>query len=112
MKFTGIVTDRKANYNAIQIDGLPSDVTVRVQTGPALNGTDLRDATGTIAFGQFTNQIEYQNAGSAINNEVKKNLLSAIDPDKLAGKSLSVVGVFQLINPKSWLVTPVKLEVK
>lgn len=111
VKFTGTVTDRKANYNTIQIDGLPSDITVRVQTGPALNGTDLRDATGTISFGQFTNQIEYQNAGSAINNEVKTQVLSKIDPDKLSGKNLSVIGVFQLINPKNWLITPVKLEV-
>lgn len=111
VKFTGTVTDRKANYNTVLIDGLPSDITVRVQTGPALNGTDLRDATGTITFGQFTNQIEYQNAGSAINNEVKTQVLSKIDPDKLNGKSLSVVGVFQLINPKNWLVTPVKIEV-
>lgn len=111
VKFTGAVTDRKANYNAVQIEALPSDITVRVQTGPALNGTDLRDATGTITFGQFTNQIEYQNAGSAINNEVKTQVLSKIDPDKLSGKSISVVGVFQLINPKNWLITPVKIEV-
>ncbi|MBB4952165.1 putative lipoprotein [Agrobacterium vitis] len=112
VKFTGQVLERKANYNTVQISGLSGDVTVRVQTGPALNGTDLRDATGTISFGQFTNQIEYQNAGSAINNEVKSKVLAGIDPDKLAGKTVSVVGVFQLINPKNWLVTPVSFEVK
>ncbi|WP_321380251.1 DUF2291 domain-containing protein [Rhizobium sp.] len=112
VKFTGTITDRKANYNTVQTEGLPADVTVRVQTGPALNGTELRDATGTITFGQFTNQIEYQNAGSAINNEVKKNVLSRVDPDTLAGKHVSVIGVFQLINPKNWLVTPVQFEVK
>jgi predicted lipoprotein len=30
----------------------------------------------------------------------------------LTGKTISVVGVFQLINPNGWLVTPVKLDVK
>jgi predicted lipoprotein len=85
---------------------------VRVQTGPAVNGTDLRDATGTIEFGQFTNQIQYQDAGSAINNEMKKTVFAGLDPDQLDGKTATVIGVFKLINPKNWLVTPVKVDVR
>ena len=85
---------------------------MRVQTGPALNGTDVRDATGTIAFGQFTNQIDYQNAGAALNDEVKKQVLAKIDTAHLTGKTISVIGVFQLVVPNSWLITPVRLDVK
>jgi predicted lipoprotein len=110
--FTGVVGERKANYNVVAVEGLPPELTVRVQTGPALNGTDLRDATGQIEFGQFTNQIEYQDAGSAINNEVKKVVLGGVDPAGLTGKTVTVVGVFKLVNPKSWIVTPVRLDVK
>jgi predicted lipoprotein len=110
--FTGVVGERKANYNVVAVEGLPPELTVRVQTGPALNGTDLRDATGQIEFGQFTNQIEYQDAGSAINNEVKKVVLGGLDPAGLTGKTVTVVGVFKLVNPKSWIVTPVRLDVK
>jgi predicted lipoprotein len=109
---TGVVGERKANYNVVAVEGLPAELTVRVQTGPALNGTDLRDATGQIEFGQFTNQIEYQDAGSAINNEVKKQVLAGVDPTALAGKTITVVGVFKLVNPKNWIVTPVRLDVK
>jgi predicted lipoprotein len=109
---TGVVGERKSNYNVVTVEGLPPEVTVRVQTGPALNGTDLRDATGQIQFGQFTNQIEYQDAGSAINNEVKKQVLAGIDPTQLTGKTVTVVGVFKLVNPKNWIVTPVRLDVK
>jgi len=112
VKFTGVVGERKANYNTIAVEGLPAELTLRVQTGPALNGTDLRDATGQIEFGQFKNQIEYQDAGSAINNEVKKVVLSGIDPAALEGKTVSVIGVFKLVNPKSWIVTPVRLDVQ
>lgn len=108
----GVFGERKSNYNELKVDGLPADVTVRVQTGPAVNGTDLRDATGTIEFGQFTNQIQFQDAGSAINNEMKKSVLANLDPATLTGKTASVVGVFKLVNPKNWLVTPVKVEVK
>lgn len=112
VKFTGTVVERKSNYNVVKVDGMPEGVAIRVQTGPAINGTDLRDATGTVEFGQFKNQIEYQNAGSALNNEMKKQVLANVDADALADKTVSVVGVFKLVNPKNWLVTPVGLEVK
>ncbi|THV20509.1 DUF2291 family protein [Peteryoungia ipomoeae] len=109
---TGTFSTRKSSINEMKIDGLPPETVVRVQTGPAVNGTDLRDATGTIEFGQFTNQIQYQDAGSAINNEMKKAVLGGLDVETLDGKTATVVGVFRLINPKNWLVTPVKVEVK
>lgn len=112
IKFTGTVEERKSNYNVIKVDGFPEGMAIRVQTGPAVNGTDLRDATGTIEFGQFKNQIEFQNAGSALNNEMKKQVLEGVDVDNLVGKTVSVTGVFKLVNPKNWLVTPVGLEVK
>ena len=112
VRFTGVVGERKANYNTISVEGLPAELTLRVQTGPALNGTDLRDATGKIEFGQFKNQIEYQDAGSAINNEVKKVVLGTLDPAALAGKTVTVIGVFKLVNPKSWIVTPVRFDVQ
>ncbi|MGU3399730.1 DUF2291 family protein [Brucellaceae bacterium D45D] len=112
IKFTGTVEERKSNYNVIKVDGLPEGIAIRVQTGPAVNGTDLRDATGTIEFGQFKNQIEFQNAGSALNNEMKKQVLQGLDVNNLIGKTVSVTGVFKLVNPKNWLVTPVGFEVK
>lgn len=112
IKFTGTVEERKSNYNVIKVDGLPEGMAIRVQTGPAVNGTDLRDATGTIEFGQFKNQIEFQNAGSALNNEMKKQVLQGVDVNNLVGKTVSVTGVFKLVNPKNWLVTPVGFEVK
>jgi predicted lipoprotein len=112
VKFTGVAGKEDSGVYEVKVPGLPDALLIRVQTGPAINGTDLRDATGDINFGQFTNQIDYQNAGYAINTEMKQQVLSKIDAAKLAGKTVSVVGVFQLINPNGWLVTPVKLDVK
>jgi predicted lipoprotein len=112
VSFTGVVGEGKSGVYAVAVEGLPEGLLVRVQTGPAINGTELRDATGAIEFGQFTNQIEYQNAGSALNNEMKAQVLASVDNAALTGKTVSVVGVFTLINPESWLVTPVRLEVQ
>ncbi|WP_298860377.1 DUF2291 family protein [uncultured Microbacterium sp.] len=111
--FTGVVGEGASGIYAVNVDGVSSDnLAIRVQTGPAINGTDLRDATGDIKFGQFTNQIDYQNAAAAINEELKKKVLSDIDAASLQGKTIEVTGAFTLINPKSWLVTPVAVSVK
>ncbi|GED23852.1 DUF2291 family protein [Halomonas halmophila] len=110
--FTGVVGDGKAGIYSVDVEGVPDDLTIRVQTGPAINGTDLRDATGDIEFGDFTNQIEYQNAGAAINDAMKAQVLADIDTDALSGKRVSVTGAFKLINPNNWLVTPVSLSVQ
>jgi predicted lipoprotein len=112
VKFTGVADKEDSGVYTVKVPNLPDSLSIRVQTGPAINGTDLRDATGTISFEQFTNQIDYQNAGYAINAAMKKAVLAKVDTSKLAGKTISVVGVFQLVNPNGWLVTPVKLDVQ
>ncbi len=111
VRLTGVVGEGKSGVYTLAVADLP-DMKIRVQTGPAINGTELRDATGTVEFGQFTNQIEYQNAGSALNNELKKAVLAPIDTAALPGKTIEVTGAFRLINPKSWLITPVGIVVK
>ncbi|SPJ32028.1 DUF2291 family protein [Kushneria phyllosphaerae] len=110
--FTGTVGEGKSGIYTIDIPDMPEGTRIRVQTGPAINGTTLRDATGDISFGQFTNQIEYQDAGAAINNAMKAEVLEGVDTAALSGKTVEVTGVFQMINPKNWLVTPVALDVQ
>ena len=112
VKFGGVVGKGDFGTYDVAVDGAPKSVVVQVQTGPAILGTDLRDATGTVNFGQFTNQIDYQNAAAALNSEMKKQILAKVDAANLKGKHIAVVGAFQLSDPKNWLVTPVKLDVR
>jgi len=108
----GIVTEGRSGIFKISIPSFLDNQTVRVQTGPALNGTDLRDATGEIKFGEFKNQIEYQDVGAAINRAMKAEILEDLDRDNLVNKTVAVTGVFRLINAKNWLITPVGMDVK
>ena len=87
VSFTGTFGDSDFGNYDMAVDGVPGTPKVAVQTGPAIMGTDLRDGTGTIQFGQFTNQIDYQNAGSALNKEMKKQVLSKLDTAALKGKA-------------------------
>ena len=111
VRFIGQAGKQESGVYDVSIAGVPDTVHVSVQTGPAINGTDLRDATGLISFGQFKNQIDYQNAGSALNAEMKHAIAKAATGD-LTGKAVSVVGVFQLTDADDWVVTPVRLEVR
>ncbi|TPE54975.1 DUF2291 domain-containing protein [Maribrevibacterium harenarium] len=110
--FSGQVLDGRSGVFKIKIPGFPDNQTVRMQTGPAINGTDLRDATGKIQFGEFKNQIEYQDVGAAINRVMKADTLANLDQDNLSGQEIDVTGVFRLINAKNWLVTPVEVSVR
>jgi predicted lipoprotein len=110
--FTGTLGEGRSGIFPVTVEGLPDSVTLRVQTGPAINGTELRDIAGDISFGDFTNQIEYQNAGAGINRAMSADILSNLDRDALEGATVTVTGAFTMINPASWLITPVTLEVQ
>lgn len=111
VSFTGTVGEGSSGIFTVEVPGLPDGATIRVQTGPAINGTELRDIVGDIGFGDFRNQIEYQNAGAGINRAMAAQVLADLDRDALPGATISVTGAFTLINPTNWLVTPVALEV-
>lgn len=112
VRLTGVLGEAKAGNYDLAVEGMPPEMKVRVQTGPAINGTVLRDAPGDIEFGSFKNQIEYQDAGSGINRAMKKAVLDPIDTANLTGRTIEVVGAFRLGNPKNWLITPVSVVVK
>lgn len=74
----GVLGEGRSGVYDVKVDGAPPEIYIRVQTGPAINGTDLRDVDADIKFGQFKNQIEYQDAGSGINRAMKKAVLGSI----------------------------------
>lgn len=94
----------------VVVKGLPAEITVLIQMGPAINGTAVRDATGTVTYQQFVNQLEYQAAATELNNQVKATVLATVDATSLNGKSVDITGAFQYANPAAYIVTPVKIE--
>ncbi|CAN5419254.1 DUF2291 domain-containing protein [soil metagenome] len=95
----------------LTVEGVPADVVVQLQIGPALNGTAIRDVTGTISFNQFVNQLEYQNVSTALNDQVRELVLAKVDPASLAGRTLRITGAFLRVNPEFISIVPVKVEV-
>jgi predicted lipoprotein len=94
----------------VKVKGLPG-TTVSLQVGPALNGTALRDVVGFIDFNQFINQVDYADAGTALNDQVKAKVLEGLDRASLQGKRVRFTGAFTYLAPTVVTVTPIRLQV-
>ncbi|MBX5193808.1 DUF2291 domain-containing protein [Rhizobium sp. NZLR10] len=115
VKITGTVVAADTASRAATLD-LDADgdgkADAKVQIGPALRGTALRDTLDFVNFNEFKNQIEWAQFGKAFNEKANTAVLSAVPRDGLAGKTVTVIGAFPL--PKSGelpLVTPSELKV-
>ncbi len=91
---TGVAGEVRGTLLPLTIEGLPPGVEVVLQIGPAINGTALRDATGLIGFDDFLNQIEYADAATELNNQVKEEVLAGFDAAAAEGKAVSFTGAF------------------
>ncbi len=82
-----------------------------VQIGPVFKGTALRDSIDFISFNSFANQIEYAKFGKALNAHIYDTTLAALPRNKLVGRTVTLLGVFTLDDPKAKpLVTPAELS--
>jgi predicted lipoprotein len=85
-------------------------VTVTIATGPVIAGTALRDAVGFIAFGDFTNQIDYANVANAINDRVKTDVIAKAGVMGLVGKKITFAGAFSSLVPGTIFLVPTRIE--
>ncbi|MFJ6693160.1 DUF2291 family protein [Streptomyces sp. NPDC091294] len=107
---TGVAGTADGGLLPVKVDGLDT-ARVSVQIGPAINGTALRDAPGLITFGQFTNQVEYADAATALNAQMKAKVLKSFDPAAVTGKKITVTGATTPLTADVVTVTPVSIEV-
>ncbi|ULR47625.1 DUF2291 domain-containing protein [Rhizobium sp. K102] len=115
VKITGTVVaaDTASRAATLDVDGDgDGKADAKVQIGPALRGTALRDTLDFVNFNEFKNQIEWAQFGKAFNEKANAAFLSAVPRDGLTGKTVTVIGAFPL--PRSGelpLVTPSELKV-
>lgn len=104
-------TQSRAATVDVDVDG-DGKADARVQIGPAIRGTALRDALDFVDFNSFTNQIDYAQFGKAFNTYVNKTVLSALPREALEGRAVKALGAFPLASgPDLPLVTPATLEI-
>jgi predicted lipoprotein len=112
VKATGTVSAVDANFITLSVPGMPDGDVVRIPVGLALNGAPIRDATGTIKYGDFTDQTDYQAAANALKDISAKQVIAKADPPSLNGKKITVIGATATGGPpKAYAINPVKIEV-
>ncbi len=80
---------RPASLDVPPFDGR-ADVTL--QLGPVIFGDALRDATGIIRFSDFVNQLQFADAGNALNQRAARAIRTAGDAASLRGKLVEFAG--------------------
>ena len=96
----------------VTVDGVTGALaTITIVTGPVIAGTALRDAVGFIDFSQFSNQIDYADVSTQLNDRVKTDVIAKVDKASLTGKTVEFSGAFSLLAPTVVSVVPVTLTV-
>jgi predicted lipoprotein len=116
VKGTGTVTDVDTEAPTgpvtVEVPG-KTPLKVTIATGPVIAGTALRDAVGFIAFGDFTNQIDYAEVANQINNKAKTEVIAKVgDKAALKGKKVDFYGAFSSLAPGTIFLVPTELAVK
>ena len=110
---TKVDTEAPTGPVTVQVPGAAGAkaVTLTIATGPVIAGTALRDGVGFIAFGDFTNQIDYANVANAINAKVKSEVTAKLDPKSLTGQKVTFYGAFSELTPGQIFLVPTSVEV-
>lgn len=88
-------TKSRSAYVEVDANG-DGKADARVQIGPAIRGTAIRDSLDFVNFNEFKNQIEWAQFGKAFNTHVNGLVLEKLSRDELVGKKLDAVGAYPL----------------
>lgn len=109
-----IELDKASLMGMALIDTEPFDgvADLKMQIGPVISGTALRDALPFIQFGDVTNQMEFASISRELHNRVKQEVLASRDLDALIGTEIYFVGAFSLDTLENVTITPLVIEEK
>lgn len=86
---------------------------VRIPLNAALSGTPIRDVTGDINYGDFTDQTTYQFVANELRAQMIKQVIDPLDKAALSGKTVTLYGAWATGGaPGQLIIQPVKIEVK
>lgn len=107
---SGTVTSVDANFAIVKVAGMPAVDVVRIPLSIALNGAPVRDATGTIKYGDFNDQAAYQTVADQLKLVMQKQVIAPAKLSAAKGKKLDVVGAFASGGPAhSFIIQPVTI---
>jgi len=111
VKARGRVRSVDSDFAIVKVAGLPAKDVVRIPLAYALNGSPVRDCTGTIAFGDFTDQTDYQDVSDEFKLIIQRQVIAPAKLRRAIGATVAVVGGFASGGPPhSFIIQPVAIE--
>lgn len=107
----GLAVEADDDFITIAIEADPALV-VRVPLSTAINGAPIRDASGTISFGDFRDQTEFQSVANNFRRVIERDVVAPLDRGAIEGQQVRVVGAWlQGGPPDTFIIQPVLIEV-
>ncbi len=105
-------TTSRAGFLLLDVPPLDDMANVRLQIGPVLRGTALRDALPFMTFDRFVNQMEHANASHAMHARLLETVLGELNPASLPGRDIDFHGAFALQGTDLPAITPVRIVIR
>lgn len=113
VKGTGTVesveTESKAGTMTVKIDGYEGSEVVKLQIGPVIKGSAVRDTLSFIKYGDYTNQQEFAAVSQSIHDLIQETVVNPESAAEYEGKKVTFVGCFTVKDNTELLITPVEL---
>ena len=108
-----INVDKSSKNEMINLDLAPYDKNpdVKIQIGPVIKQTSIRDSLDFIKFDDFENQIEYATVSNSYNNLVIDKVLKGINFNNSVNKEIEFIGAFTFEKTGGIIITPVNIKV-
>ncbi len=104
--------DTTSRVGTADVDLSPPDGTadLRLQIGPVIRGTALRDALPFVTFDAFDNQLEFAAVSRALHQLVADSALATLNRSNLEGASVAFSGAFTYRRGDPVVVTLIALR--
>ncbi|AZO95819.1 DUF2291 domain-containing protein [Halocella sp. SP3-1] len=109
-KILSVNTESRNGTIDVDIEPYDGKKDLKIQIGPVIRGSSIRDSLNYISFNNFGNQIEYAKFSTEINNKINKEFLQNINFEELEGSVIDFQGIF-VVQSSEIVLTPVKIEV-
>jgi predicted lipoprotein len=108
----------KPNKTTLLLDVAPYDTIAdcRLHYGKVFSSNiknAIRDGVGFLKLDDFTNQVEFADLTTALNNKVKNEIILQTTAEVYAGKTITFYGCISLqdAKPDSLVIVPVQLQI-
>lgn len=107
-----IISDKKAGYMTVTLDGHSGSETIKLQIGSVFKGSAVRDSLDFIKFEDYKNQVDYAAVSQSLHETIQTTVIDPLDLSTLQDRQIEFMGCFTVSKDDELLITPVQLKVK